>query len=321
MPTQGSLCMLLALALGLPLGARTARAEDEDREAFLQGATFYEKGEYSRAIEAFLQARAIRPRAKTDFNLGRAHHRLNQLPEAATRYELAASRGAEPESARVAAKARARLKEILGQVARVRIVCAEGGAEVIVDGKARGRTPLEGSLFLAPGFHRIVVRHPRGGAELVQADSFAAGSERELKVQWPASPSVPEVALSTRTGRPTDLELRRGRMTRWAYGTLGAGIACAVTAGVLWTVGGIQGSDAKYEYDRCNGPDCPDKGARIDAAANKIVAADVIAGVGAAALGVSIYLFMKRPAAREARALSSPMLQLGANSVGLSGRF
>jgi len=37
MSTRGSLCMLPALVLGLLLGAQTARAEDEDRDAFVKG--------------------------------------------------------------------------------------------------------------------------------------------------------------------------------------------------------------------------------------------------------------------------------------------
>jgi len=52
-----------------------------------------------------------------------------------------------------------------------------------------------------------------------------------------------------------------------------------------------------------------------------MIAADVIAGVGAAALGASIYLFLNRPAALETRAPSMPALQLGAGSLGLSGHF
>lgn len=57
-----------------------------------------------------------------------------------------------------------------------------------------------------------------------QAD-LAAGQDMEVMVRWP----VEAPSLSVVDRREEELQDRRRRMTRWAYGTLGAGIASVVT--------------------------------------------------------------------------------------------
>ena len=91
-------------------------------------------------------------------------------------------------------------------------------------------------------------------------------------------------------------ERRRKRHTILAWSSLGLGIASVVTAGVLYGVGLGQRSAAYDNYSAARKQEEIDSHwADVLYEEKKLIAGHVLAGVAAAAVGVSVYFFVTRP--------------------------
>ena len=123
--------------------------------------------------------------------------------------------------------------------------------------------------------------------------------------------------------------VRRTR-TLWAWSTLGAGAALAATAAALYGVGVSRGESAHDAYTAAAAaaPGPPDDELAghyddIESARDMVLAGNILMGAAAVAAGVSIYLFVTRPAepgGEGVTAVGVAPLARGA-SLGLSGRF
>ncbi len=121
---------------------------------------------------------------------------------------------------------------------------------------------------------------------------------------------------------------RRKLHTTVAWSTLGLGAASLVTAGVLYGVGLSSRGEAYDRYSAARAQaEIDAHWADVEHEEKKLIAGHVLAGVGAAAVGVSLYFFLTRPEARERAGASprGPRLVLSATGEGaglqLSGVF
>jgi tetratricopeptide (TPR) repeat protein len=73
--------------------------------------------------------------------------------------------------------------------ARLRVKSGLPDAEVLVDGKSRGRTPLGTELSVAPGTHRVELRRP-GYVTEVQTVTVAEGADTEIAIDPDPDPSA-----------------------------------------------------------------------------------------------------------------------------------
>ena len=140
-----------------------------------------------------------------------------------------------------------------------------------------------------------------------------AAARRQEAEAAPAQGEVPE-----RVGLPEGQG--RGR-TFWAWTTLGVGLACAAGAGVLYGVGSTRVSSAYAGYSGLTAADAgatfDEKWAEVESAGDLYIGGHVLAGLAAAAVGVSIYLFATRPSAAErAAAAAERGLRLGLSADG-----
>jgi hypothetical protein len=140
-----------ALVLALTGAARADDAGDRARAAALQaeGHRLLNAGDAAGALDRFQAAFHLVASPKILFNMGRAHEKLGDdiaAYEAFDRF-LAEAGDVPPESRAAAERSRA--------AARARIALVElvtpAGANLLVDGKPAGRTPLARPLALAPG--------------------------------------------------------------------------------------------------------------------------------------------------------------------------
>jgi len=74
------------------------------------------------------------------------------------------------------------LLPLQGALANLQIRCILPGADVLVDGKLVGRTPLPASVPLAPGSHEVSLRRP-GYRAIPQTVSLADGSTGEITLE------------------------------------------------------------------------------------------------------------------------------------------
>lgn len=188
----------LAVALVLLLAfARAARAETEDplwteaKRLKDIAAESYRRGEYETALDYLRQAVRLFPSPNLQFDLGLALTKLDRDPEAADAFELYLARGKDiPAALRTAAQAQ--LQRIGQKLARLELTCSVEQAEVLVDGKPRGTTPLAGPLRVEAGARTVRVAKA-GYTPSIQEVSLAAGEERRITVELERQPAEPPV--------------------------------------------------------------------------------------------------------------------------------
>jgi hypothetical protein len=156
--------------------------------------------------------------------------------------------GAPDASPDLIADANKSVAELRRKLGRIRIDCEMAGAEVSVDGKSVGRTPLPELIWAAPGRHQVTAKHLSAAPAIEDVD-VTAGSVSTVTMRL-RPPAVP-VAVAPAPSVPPDLDLEAtppasqqpsgasegwwlGRTWTWvAAGSTVLLAAGAVTAGLL----------------------------------------------------------------------------------------
>ena len=110
------------------------------------------------ALDKFTAAYKIFPSPKLWFNIGQANRDLGRPVEAVEAFDrfLRDAGDAPPETLAEARRSAAELKTKLGQI---QVTCATDGAEITVDGKQVGSTPLGEMIWTTPGRHQVAAQH------------------------------------------------------------------------------------------------------------------------------------------------------------------
>ena len=144
---------------GRRAAARTTRRRRRARRACSsEGTAAYGRGDYATALDKFTAAYEIFPSPKLWFNIGQANRDLGRPVEAVAAFDrfLRDAGDAPPETLAEARRSAAELKTKLGQI---QVTCATDGAEITVDGKQVGSTPLGEMVWTTPGRHQVAVQH------------------------------------------------------------------------------------------------------------------------------------------------------------------
>jgi PEGA domain/Tetratricopeptide repeat len=123
-----------------------------------EGTAAYGRGDYAAALDKFTSAYKIFPSPKLWFNIGQANRDLGRPVDAVEAFDrfLRDASDAPPETMTEARRSAAELKQKLG---RIEVTCATDGAEITVDGKQVGSTPLGEMVWTTPGRHQVAVQH------------------------------------------------------------------------------------------------------------------------------------------------------------------
>jgi len=209
--------------------ADTAARNKADREAdrhFKTGVELFDERKYAEALAEFEQAYALKPHPLVLNNLAATHRALSQYDQAVDFYNRFLVEGEGKLSPEQLARGRAELEDLLRLVARVEVISAPEGAQVHVDGRSMGATPLDDPLVLGPGDHTVVAslsgyrqseRKIRVSAGDTLRVEFALEAESDAAPVAAASPAEaepepPEEApaqVSATATRPPPPELRR----------------------------------------------------------------------------------------------------------------
>ncbi|HTE17232.1 MAG TPA: hypothetical protein VK689_02495, partial [Armatimonadota bacterium] len=117
----------------------------------MQGTELYAGQKWQEAEEAFLGAWAIRKTYDIAANLGHAEHKLGKWRNAAEHFAFALRNwpfAGKPEPRELA---RQRFEEVRAKVGAVTIEVSVAGAEVAIDGKTVGVSPLPAEAYVEPG--------------------------------------------------------------------------------------------------------------------------------------------------------------------------
>src|SRR6476659_8266055 len=138
--------------------ASDAQAKARAQGLLSEGTAAYGRGDYATALDKFTAAYEIFPSPKLWFNIGQANRDLGRPVEAVAAFDrfLREAGDAPPETLAEARRSAAELKTKLGQL---QVTCATDGAEITVDGKQIGSTPLGEMVWTTPGRHQVAVQH------------------------------------------------------------------------------------------------------------------------------------------------------------------
>jgi len=241
--------LLAVLIVLLPGAGRAEDPRELARQLVVEGNQLLTNGACALALTRFERAKALYPASyKIEVNLGSARECLGELPAAAEHFERFLKRADLGKLPEMVGGIVAKLEGLRKKLARITLNCSVDGAEVHIDGKLIGKTPLEYEPYLVPGTHRFIVRKA-GQLPLDRQLKVSAGDRIEIIVPWglvptvkPASQPTP-IALAPPDTSPDISDRPSGSppvYKRWWFWTvIGVAVAGAVTAGVVATqVGG-----------------------------------------------------------------------------------
>ncbi|MBW2454753.1 MAG: PEGA domain-containing protein [Deltaproteobacteria bacterium] len=317
-------CLLLA----------TVDAHGDDKydaqKHFKAGVSLQKVEDFEAAIAAFESSLRLYPSKGAMFNLAnclRATHRYGEALKVLQRLDLEYGRALDPA---MRAAVDRQLEELRNLTAALVVQVDQAGAEVMVDGKVIGHTPLPEELWLSPGSHTIEVRlegyePAKVQVELVPREQTTRQITLEQATSAPAPPPpdkpqpdgdpAPEPPLP-----PPDEGTGPLTTAGWITGAVGlAALAGGAVTGI-WALS-VDGDLA----DACTDGNCPvDRGTDIDRLDTLTTTTNVLLPLGATftAAGI-VMLLVDQPTSP--RSDDAPRLGLslgpGLFGIAMGGRF
>jgi uncharacterized protein YifE (UPF0438 family) len=267
--TFGAVSLLAALASAVPLTtARTVAAAEDDaviemaRQRFQEGVRYFDQKQYDKARVAFMQAYALKRHPAVLLNLAMSELKSNREAEAAEHFAafLREHATATEQERLIAEDGLAASK---AKILEITVAVDEPGADIFVDGQQRGRSPLIGPLYLAPGPHRVEAHKDDKVASVDVTGQAGASTVARLVLGAapPASPprTEPDSSGTFQVGTGSDaVPLPRSDASPGRPGFFGwygqsaipwIGTGLAVAGGALGTVFAL---NARSSYDRAN---------------------------------------------------------------------
>jgi hypothetical protein len=245
------LLAILALVLG-QVASANAHAEDppsasgtpasdavKRADAFFRSANqFYSEKKWTEAEADFLAAWTLNPTYDVAANLGHTQYRLGKYRDAAEHLAFALRTWpliGKPEPRTLAQE---RLAEVRKLVGVLKVTTDVPGAEVVLDGRVVGRSPLLNELFVDSGIHAVEAR--LAGYEVARTSAdVAKGIFKDVtlalvkKSAPPPPPPPPSASSSAGTINPPPAP---GGPSKPIVIAGGAGAGAALVAGVVFAV-------------------------------------------------------------------------------------
>jgi len=142
-----------------PSGQPVSDSQSKARAQALlsEGTAAYGRADYATALDKFTAAYKIFPSPKLWFNIGQANRDLGRPVDAVAAFDRFL-READDAPAETLAEARRSAAELKTKLGQIKVTCATDGAEVTVDGKQVGSTPLGEMVWTTPGRHQVAVQ-------------------------------------------------------------------------------------------------------------------------------------------------------------------
>jgi tetratricopeptide (TPR) repeat protein len=235
----------IAGAEGVAAGAPVSdEANQEAGERFDRGVTYFNEGDYGAALAEFLRAYELTGYWGVLYNLGQVSQGMGRKDDAMRYFQrYLAEGGAEIDAIEGRrAEVQANLDSLRGQLALLRIEVDVPGAEVLIDDEIVGTAPLADPVYLAPGPHVIVGRHPDHGSVRREV-TLASDTEESVSLALAAP-----VGPGPGPGPGPAVEEEEGIASQWWFWTIIGEVVAggAVTAGVLLAPSGTVWTDGLY---------------------------------------------------------------------------
>ncbi|MDC3988477.1 hypothetical protein [Polyangium jinanense] len=212
-------------------------ATDRARKLSEEGIALYGAEQFAEAHAAFVAAWSLKKHHQIAGMLGDCEMRLGKYRDAAEHLTYYVREYPKDRPAEKLTRARVMLEEAKSHVGTLTIRVDEPGADVFVDGKPVGPSPLVDPVFVDPGTRLIEVQRSRG--KRMQTVEVSAGSTHTVRLLLaPARGAVPPPGPTSK-GLP------------WAAITTGAGAAVSLGVGIglLAKAGSVDAEAAAYRRE------------------------------------------------------------------------
>lgn len=266
---------------------------DQAREHFLRGVELYREGDFRSAIIEFERAYEVAPNYKVLYNIGQAHHELQDYAAAHVAFERFLREGGDEINPVQRKKVEDEIRKLAGRVAKARIHVDVEGATILVDDVERGTTPLAAPLTVSTGRHKITIQKP-GYIPQTKSVDVAGGDDLDLDFSLaPLPKAAVEPRPSVRKSEPsretvaTQPQVERGMGTPFWVSLTATGVLAAGSGvmGVL-ALGAQSENDDKAEQIGVSSADLRDSKSKVQGYA---LATDVLAGAALVAGGLTLY--------------------------------
>jgi tetratricopeptide (TPR) repeat protein len=297
--------------------------------SFRNGNQLYAEKKWAEAEAAFVAAWELNPTYDVAANLGHTQYRLGKYREAAEHLSFALRTWPLIGAQEPRKLAQERLAEARAFVGSLKIQSEAEHADIFVDGKLVGRTPLDHEVFVDPGARKLEARHELHGTEmlLVKAEKGSTQTVRvTLGLEARRAPSE-----AAPIARPIKDEPRAGANTAIVIAGAGASGA-ALVAGVVFTLvanGKARVADKLAQplaLNACSldppAPGCDALRRERDAQyAFSNVALWGFVGAGVLGAGTVIYALAAPRVARQTTVRVTPVMGSGSGAVLVSGAW
>lgn len=272
--------------------------KDRADELFDQATTAVDAGRLQEAEAKLEEAWALKQTHDIAGNLGIVKAHLGKNREAVEHLTWALQHLPPTESSLTRKGLEAELAKARAEVGALRVRVNVEGAEIAVNGRAAGSSPLAGEVFVEPGIVNVSVR--RDGYQPAEAHvQVAKGASQEVTV------TLEQVKVAPETGTPKSRSIVPGVVLGGA-----AGVALATGIGLLVDAG-AKGSSARGMHDAIvkAGHSCVAGAANYDSRCVELhstasagdtrhgVGVGLLVGGSAAAVGAAVYLLWPRSSA------------------------
>jgi tetratricopeptide (TPR) repeat protein len=286
----------------------------EAGERYARGLTLYGDGEFLLALVEFERAYQLSNNFKVLYNIGQVRIQLGRYAKAKEALEDYLKAGGTNLSAERTQAVNKDLATLAERTASLNVVTSEAGADISLDGKIIGTSPLSAPVIVDAGEHTLVL-HKTGFYDQSQSITLAGHDQADLTVELKPIPLATQAKSGD--GRTTQVAPSKPSHTAmwvsWAAtGTL------AATAGIV----GYFGISKANELESMR-TDYGVTRSELDKAQSQartlLAISDVTAGLAVVAGGVALYLTLSRPS--EKPTPSGVALGIAPDGVRLRGSF
>jgi hypothetical protein len=287
--------LILAATLAQASTVGTNAQDRTKAQALLgEGATLYERGDYLGALDKFNGAYGAYPSSKILFNIGQTNRLLGRSLEAREAYQrfLDEATNASKEDRTDAQSWLDKLQGVLGQV---NVLCQYDGADISVDGKSVGKSPLVRPVWVTPGRHQVTAIKS-GDCPMVDYADVTAGGQDTVQLRplhGPLPADAPRIDLSSAAKtEPSSQGWWLGR--KWTWVAAGSTVAIGGAAAIVgWTMQS-RFDDLKKSCGRGSTDQLGCSNSDIDSLHTRKVTANVLWGLaGAAAITTGVLFFVE----------------------------
>jgi hypothetical protein len=210
------------------------------RDLWYRGVDAFRAGNYEEARRAFAECYQLMPKSDVLRNLSISEIQSGHYVSAARHLkQLLSQPGDLPSNVRE--EANSRLAQAEAQIGQLKIGVDVAGAEISIDGHVIGRSPLDGSWYIEPGQHEIIVSKAGYPAESRQVFALAGVaipidvSLETLRREQAADAKAAEL-MGTSEGQTVAREGGIGTGSTVLLVTTGTLAAASLAAGIYFTV-------------------------------------------------------------------------------------